>query len=240
MIEEYRSRPRDEATEKIECFIIQNNLQPHTKIPSERDMCEMWGFNRTTLRSAIRRLIIEGKLYNKKGSGTFVAYPKIERNLQDLKSLTELINERGNKLSSKVISLRVLESNKQISKKLHISLGSKVYELVRLRSIDDEPTFIEISYLDYNRFQNVNRYDLVNESLYNIMKSEYKVKILGGEEKIGITYVNSFEAELLNIEEETAVFFLNGVTWDENKTPLEYFKSLVRADKVKFSSILKR
>ncbi|GMQ61527.1 GntR family transcriptional regulator [Vallitalea maricola] len=240
MIEEYRSTPRDEATEKIECFIIKNNLQPHTKIPSERDMCEMWGFNRTTLRSAIKRLIIDGKLYNKKGSGTFVADPKIERNLQDLKSLTELINVRGNKLSSKVISLKVMECNKQISKKLHISLGSKVYELVRLRSINNEPTFMETSYLDYNRFQNLDHYDIVKESLYNILKSEYKVNIIGGEEKIGITYVNSFEAELLNIEEDTAVFFLNGVTWDENNIPLEYFKSLVRADKVKFSSTLKK
>ena len=50
------TRPRDEATEYIECYILEKNLPPHAKLPSERDMCSMWGFNRTTLRSAISTL----------------------------------------------------------------------------------------------------------------------------------------------------------------------------------------
>ena len=54
------ARPRDEATEHIECYILEKKLPPHAKLPSERDMCSMWNFNRTTLRSAIKRLIVEG------------------------------------------------------------------------------------------------------------------------------------------------------------------------------------
>ena len=63
MGENYGNRTRNEAIEKIESYIIKNKLAPHEKIPSERDLCEMWDFNRTTLRSAIQHLIIEGKLY---------------------------------------------------------------------------------------------------------------------------------------------------------------------------------
>ena len=61
MNKSYKSRPRNEATERIEFYISSNNLPPYSRIPSERDMCEMWNINRTTLRSAIRRLINEGK-----------------------------------------------------------------------------------------------------------------------------------------------------------------------------------
>ncbi len=237
---EYRNRPRDEATEKIECYIIQNGLQPHVKIPSERNLCEMWGVNRTTLRSAIKRLIVEGKLYNRKGSGTFVAHPKIERNLQDMTSINELARKSGSVLVTKVLSIRTLESTKQIAQKLHIPLGRKVYEIVRLRIFDNEPALIETSFIDYERFMGIEPEYLASGALYRLFVSKYGVQVIGGTEKISITYVTQREAELLNLEEETAVFFVNGVTWDEEEQPIECFKSLVRADKMKFSSTLIR
>jgi len=71
------------------------------------------------------------------------------------------------------------------------------------------------------------------------LKIEYNVKIVGGEEKIGITYASAIEAKLLSIPVETAVFFLNGIIWDEDEIPIEYFKSIVRSDKVRFASVLK-
>ena len=91
----YRIRPRDQAVEMIECFILQNHLPAHARLPSERDMCDMWGISRTTLRFAIQRLICEGKLYSKVGSGTFVSAPKLLCNLQDLKSFSSFAREAG-------------------------------------------------------------------------------------------------------------------------------------------------
>ena len=40
---EYRIPPGVEAVEKLEDFIVVNRLAPNTRIPSERDLCEMWG-----------------------------------------------------------------------------------------------------------------------------------------------------------------------------------------------------
>lgn len=237
---EYRSRPRDEATEKIECYMMKNQLEPHTKLPSERDLCEMWGMNRTTLRSAIKRLIVEGKLYNKKGSGTYVAESKIVRNLQDLQSITELITINQKKLKSKVLSFAMIPCNKQISRKLHIPIGTKIYELVRTRYMNEEPLMVETSYLSVEKFPNLFQYDFSEVSLYNVIENEYGVSLLGGEEKIGITYTSAEEAGRLNVKEDTAVFFVKGITWSEAEEPVEYFLSLVRADRIKFSSILKR
>jgi len=199
----------------------------------------MWGFNRTTLRSAICRLIEEGKLYNKLGSGTFIAPPKVVRNLQDLKSLAEYSQEYGSVLTSQVVSLKVIESNKKIAQKLRIPLGTKVYELVRIRAFDDEPTHIDTSYIEFVRFPRFEGFDFSKRSLYTVLKTEYDIKIVGGEEKIGITYASTLEAKLLSIPVETAVFFLNGTIWDEKEIPIEYFKSVVRSDRVRFASVLK-
>ncbi len=240
MLCEFRSRPRDEAAEKIECYISENNLLPNDKLPSERDMCVLWGFNRTTLRSAIQRLIVEGKLCHRKGSGTFVASPKLVRNLQDLKPFSLIVKEAGKKLVTRVISALVIESNKQIMKKLHLPLGHRVYEMTRLRIADGDPIVIETCYVDYERFSELEAHDFEHESLYWVLENIYGVHIAKGQEKLGITYATEEEAKLLKIEDETSVFFLTGVVSDEEDVPIEYFKSVVRADLVRFASELTR
>lgn len=60
MEQEQRVRHRDEAVELIECYLRTNDIPPHGKLPTEREMCEMWGLNRTMLRAAIRRLTETG------------------------------------------------------------------------------------------------------------------------------------------------------------------------------------
>ena len=149
LAENSRNRTRNEAIERIESYILKNKMAPHDKIPSERDLCELWDFNRTTLRSAIQHLVIEGKLYQKKGSGTYVAKEKLIRNLQDLKSLATVVRENQLILENQILSQEKIESNKQITRKLHLPLGHQVFALSRLRSINGEPITIETSFMDY-------------------------------------------------------------------------------------------
>ena len=80
-MESSKISPRTEALERLENFIAVNHLAAHTRIPSERDLCEMWALNRTTLRFAVDALVAQGKLYRKKGFGTYVSEPKQVRNL---------------------------------------------------------------------------------------------------------------------------------------------------------------
>lgn len=62
MEQKQRVRHRDEAVELIECCLRTNDIPPHGKLHAEREMYEMWGLNRTTLRAAIRRLTETGSL----------------------------------------------------------------------------------------------------------------------------------------------------------------------------------
>lgn len=62
MEQKQRVRHRDEAVEPIECCLRTNDIPPHGKLHAERETCEMWGLNRTTLRAAILRLTETGSL----------------------------------------------------------------------------------------------------------------------------------------------------------------------------------
>lgn len=238
MEEQGKSKSRNEAQEELEYYIKVNQLKAHDKLPSERELSELFNINRSTLRAAIIRMIDEGKLYKVTGSGNFVQEPKIVRNLNDLDSLTKLVEGFGKKISSKVILATVIEANKQIMKKLKLPLGTKVFQLLRVRLIDNEPFVLETSFIEYQRFEGIDRYNFEEVSLYRILKDDYGVDIVKGQEKLTLTYATEEEAELLSVAYKSPLFFISGTAEDRDDRPVEYFRSVVRPDKMKFSSIL--
>lgn len=69
---------------RIEEAIRQKKLLVGTKLPSEREMCEMFAVSRTALREALRRLSARGLIDIKKGSGMYVTELRIEDAIESL------------------------------------------------------------------------------------------------------------------------------------------------------------
>ncbi|MEE2740372.1 MAG: GntR family transcriptional regulator, partial [Pseudomonadota bacterium] len=74
--------------------IDSGGISPGNALPSERDLSEMAGISRVTVRKAIEQLIEEGVLFRKQGSGTFVAR-RIEAPASVLSSFTHDARSRG-------------------------------------------------------------------------------------------------------------------------------------------------
>lgn len=233
-----KSKSRNEAQEELEYYIEVNGLKPHERLPSERELSEMFEINRSTLRGAIQIMIDEGKIYKETRLGNFVAEPKIRRNLNNMDSLSKLAESLGKKIRNKVLSVEIIESNKQITKNLKVPLGTKVVQLIRLRYLDEVPLSIETSILEYDRFPGIEKIDWHNQSLYNVLETKYHADIKKGKEQLGLTFATSEEAKYLKIENEDPIFFISGVTLDSEEKPIEYFRSVIRPDKIKFHSLL--
>lgn len=233
------SHTRYEAAELIECYIQRNDLLPHSRLPGEREMCEMWDLNRTTLRAAIRRLTELGKVYSLKGSGTYVAPPKLERNLQDAKSTTESVCSMGHRLKTRVLESQIVEANAYISQNLGVEIGQKVLFLRRLRIMDGIPYMIENNHVNLSRCPRLIEHDLSEESLYQVL-AFHNVYIMEGTESVGVTYATDSEARSLQIASGAPLFYLSGIAKDAGGVPIEFFKSVAKPEMVRFSSILKK
>lgn len=235
---DYRIPPGTEAVERLEDFIAVNRLTANTRIPSERDLCEMWGVSRSTLRQAVDTLVGWGVLYRVKGSGVYVSVPKMSRNMVGVDSVLNELRQQGAFLAKKIVSARVIEATKQISKKLKIPLGRKVYEYIRIRKIDYVPSILETTYIDCQQYPDFDERYSEKTPMGNIFRNIYHKNQTSGEEHISVTYASENEAQLLEIEPGTPLFFTSGVTKDENGVPMMYYKQQIRADRFKFVSAI--
>lgn len=233
-------KPREEASERIEGYIIAEGLGPNDKLPSERELCELWDMNRTTLRSAIKTLLAEGKLYNKVGSGTFVAPPKLTRNLQDMLPFSTLVAQADRRLSTRLLSKRIMECNKKVSLRLDVPLGRRIFELVRLRSVDGKPVLIETCFLDALRFPAIDGFDYEANSLYGILERSYGTVVSRGQEQLCLTYASGEEAKLLEVPDGEPLFHLTGTAGADDGPPVEFFDSVLRTDRIRFASVLRQ
>lgn len=236
----YTMSSRDYATELVEGYIADQGLGAGDRLPSERDLCEMWGLNRTTLRSAIKRLIASGTLFSRVGSGTYVSAPKLERDLHDVKGFSEAVTCQGRTPGIVMLSSEVQEANKVTTSKLHVPLGSKVFVLRRLRTIDGLPAMIETTHVSLDLCPGIDDHDFSNDSLFRVMRESYGVVPVEGDEKLSITRLDESEAELLGRPVGSPAFFQTGVLVDAEGVPVEYFKSVVLSERVRFACELSR
>lgn len=236
----YQSRPRDEIAERIECYIIEHQLKPGDRLPSERQLCEAWNCNRMTFRAAAKRLIAEGILTNVPMVGYFIAEEKLERYLQDLSSFTEFVENKGLHLANRLISQSILPASRRNAQLLNIPEGGPIFELIRLRLVDNIPISLETVYIPMSLFAGIEQYDFAKESLYAVMEKKYGVVFDRGSEEISITYADSNEANLLQIEEGDPLFYLKGFTSDVNGNPVEVIKAVLRTDKIRFAGELRK
>ncbi|MGA6925312.1 MAG: FadR/GntR family transcriptional regulator [Desulfosarcina sp.] len=65
----------DQVFEQLRDLIYRGELRPGDQVMPERELCLALGVSRTTVRSAINKLVVLEHLEHKQGQGTFVRHP---------------------------------------------------------------------------------------------------------------------------------------------------------------------
>ncbi len=226
--------PGMEAIEKIEDFIIVNRLKAHTKIPNEKDLCDLWGVSRSTLRQAVDVLVENGVLYRVKDKGVYVAEKLYQRDMAGVVAMVKDLVDQGNKVDKHIISMKEIEASKQIAKKLRVKLGTKVYEIIRCRHVNDVPCSIETTYINAERYPGFIDYYGEETSMDEVFMEKYHTDQATGVEEINVTYATEDEAGILQIDVGAPLFYASGVSLSEKGEMVMYYKQLIRSDKFEF------
>ena len=135
---------------------IETELEPNTKLESERELSNRYGLSRTTVRLALQELEKMGYIYRRHGKGTYVSdLSKSAKNITSAYSFTEQTKALGKTPKTVILEFETIEANKYFANKLQVLLGEPLYKMKRLRLADDEPMMLERTYLPVKKFWNL-------------------------------------------------------------------------------------
>jgi GntR family transcriptional regulator len=215
-------------------YIEENDLNPGSVLPSERELSHLFSISRLTIRKALDHLEQEGTIFRQQGKGAFVGSSKLQQPLLVLTSFTEAVRQEGHTPGTQLLGYEIMENRHSISRKLNLEPGSKVLRISRLRSVDNLPFSLATSYLDAALAENLTQEDLQTQSLYSILQEKHNIILTKTKATLETVAVEHADALLLNIKPGAPVFLMSGVTISKSGKVIEYFKVLYRGDRLKF------
>jgi GntR family transcriptional regulator len=203
------------------------------QLPSERELAEQVGISRMTVRQALIHLVRDGDLEVKPGVGTFVAEPKLTYDALHLLGFTEEMMRQGGIATSLVLEQGQGVPPGRVAACLNLSPGDPVIKIVRLRLSGEAPLLLETIYLPAALCPGLEAVDMATTSLYALLEQQYHLSLSRARQTLEATIANDYESTLFEVEPDTPMILLEGVTYDLEDRPVEYFKVVYRGDRVK-------
>jgi GntR family transcriptional regulator len=216
----------------------QSQGEPY-QLPSENELAEKHGLSRATVRHALDELEHDGWIYRQKGVGSFAPVHRFEQDLTQLVSTTEDMRQRGWPLLTRMVSLQQVPAASHVARALEIAAAAEVYEVCRLRLVDDVPISVQTAYLPAALCPKLEENDLA-ASLYKLLESRYGLRLWSGRETLRARGATKYEARLLDVAEGTPVMHAERITYAASGLAVEYLEAVWRGDRYDFKVTLTR
>lgn len=214
--------------------ISSGGIGPGRALPSERDISEMAGLSRVTVRKGIAQLIDEGVLIRKQGSGTFVA-PRITSAGGRLSSFSDETRARGEDPQVIWINKAYAYPVEEEAAALQVTVTTRVARLGRIRLAGGEPLAIEHAVIPAQFLPDI---DEVGDSLYQAL-DRHGHRPAAGTQTVRASLATPTEAGILSVKQNSEVLRIERKTWRPDGRIVEFTRSVYRGDRYEFVSDLK-
>jgi GntR family transcriptional regulator len=209
--------------------IERGELQPGDPVDSERMLARMHEVSLMTARHALVSLQRQGLVERRHGAGTFVSSPRIHFN--KLMSFSEQLAGRGLDSSSRVVALKVVDSEHEIAARLSLPSASRLFKLERIRLGSGEPFAVETCYLSAEDFRGLSRTAVERGSLFTLLEKNYGVTIAHADEEVDATGADPDLAKLLSVNKGHPVLRIRQTIYSTHGKPILYVLGMYRADR---------
>ena len=204
---------------QIEQGIANGALAPGDRLPPERELAAAHGVSRMTVRQALQMLESRGLLRRSIGrsGGSFVAQPKLERDLGTFSGLSEQLRRQGVAAGARVVSAQEVD-------------GAIV--IVRVRLADGEPFALERSSFPADRFAGLLDLDLTG-SLYDLLAEHFGAAPVRAVERIEPVIADADEAGALGLPAGAPLMLVDRTAYDDDGLVVETARDVFRGDRTR-------
>jgi GntR family transcriptional regulator len=201
-----------------------------TYLPSENELAVEFAVTRTTIRKALNILKQQGTIESFQGKGYRVSSLYWEQSLLKFYSFGRDIASRLERTETELISCRQTTGLQDVEE----FKDERLWEITRARKVEDLPLILETSYIPQKFLPGLDKRNLVQSSLYNLLE-EAGVHIIKAKEYLEPVLPSIEAYRLLDLKEDLPLFQTTRYTYDNRDRMVEFRESLIRSDRFRFS-----
>lgn len=219
--------------ETLRKHIIDGVYKEGDLLPSENELCKLYGITRPTVRQSLAALASDGYIIKHQGKGSIVHRLPKEIGILSVSGTTSAVGDRT--LITKIIVKPVIrpwnENFMFMLSDLERESGSVYME--RLRLLEGTPIFYDISYIANINLPRITSRQFENRSLFQVLRDNYQIEIKGGEQRIKAIPSSSRIGKFLKIKKGEPVLHLERKL--ETSIPGLYLYSSIYCNTEKYS-----
>ena len=212
---------------------------PGARLPPERALAEHFGVSRVTLRRALDELARSG-IVMRTGNGWQVASGAMSEPPNELMSFSEMAAARGLVPGGHILERQVRAATLDEAEALNLAPGAPLFELERLRTMDDVPILIDRTRIPLSVAPGIEETDLEETSLYRALEDRFGVRPARARFPVEATPADPRRAELLGLEKGQPLLRCQQQTEDEAGRSIELCEMVYRYDRYRFRATLVR
>ncbi|UYI48704.1 UTRA domain-containing protein [Vibrio natriegens] len=197
------------------------------KLPSERELSELFSTTRITIKDALVSLETEGIIYREERRGWYVSPPRVCYNPLSRAHFHQMVREQHRIAETKLINVRSEMASGEYAKVLEVEQITPTYIIERLRHIDGRAVLFVENVLKAELFEGILSENLTM-SLTGIYREKYGFETKRSRFDVIPTSAPAHVAKPLNLAEGQPVLKICRVNYNQNgelmDCELEYWR----------------
>lgn len=177
-------------------------------LPSENELCRIYGMTRPTVRQSLGCLANDGYIRKHQGKGSIVQHSSREIGILSVSGTTSAVGDRNLKTRIIVKPTLMPWPDGFMFPLSELEKESGCIYMERLRLLDDVPIFYDISYIANVNLPRITARQFENRSLFRILREHYHIEIKGGEQRIRAISPTSKISQFLKLSKGQPVLHL--------------------------------
>lgn len=214
--------------------------RPGDQIPTEPELCKVFGVSRITIRRAIDHLAREGWLVRQQGRGTFVQLSASRSSATlDIRAIGDQV--AGLAAATAVRGLQVSETLPDEETRAALSLADdqRVQRAIHVRVLHQVPIGLITTFVPLDVARRVEAAEMAKQPMFELL-GRAGIKLERADQFIGATLAGVEAARALQVTVGAPLLRLVRTVFDDTGRPVERVIALYRADAYQYHMELRR
>jgi GntR family transcriptional regulator len=220
-------------------MLSSGEIQPGEAIPTEKQLCNMFGTSIGTVRRAIDELVAEHVLIRQQGRGTFLAPYSPERMLNVFFHIVRHDGYREIPLVQ-TLSFGPGQADTETAAELGIEEGEPIHHVLNLMLMRGEPVVLDEIRMPQALFPGLTEAEFVarDGTIYALYQSRFGINVIRTLDRLRATAAEPATAKRLNVALGTPLLEIVRVAVTFEDRPVEWRRSLLRTDNYEYRNTL--